>query len=290
MIKQWPFRLRVQFLDSSICRNGGAFFGAAIFCRNKSQDRRALPTRGWLNNGCYVGTPASGFPLKSNNPVVRRFSHCRPFYCTVREEEADCLFRRISTAATDILQLGGGSSVFRDEWVFVCSSRYIVFNSRGLFHFRRRRRIVTSESPDRALDRAAVWSPGESALRECAERQYCENRFHLISFAGDTIPRIPAFKTGVDEVLNQLEHRSCSILQKRAAGANVFKCASPITRQMLTLAIASLFLFARREGRLPSCGLLAWRCGNCLDLLFFGFLGLPIAFLLAFGHVDLLKF
>jgi hypothetical protein len=35
---------------------------------------------------------------------------------------------------------------------------------------------------------------------------------------------------------------------------------------------------------------LAWRCGNCLDLLFFGFLGLPIAFLLAFGHVDLLKF
>jgi len=88
-----PCRLRVPFFDSLICRNGGAFFGAAIFCRNKFQDRRALPTRGWLNNRRYVGTPASGFPLKSNNPVVGRFSYCRPFYCTVREKEEDCFFR-----------------------------------------------------------------------------------------------------------------------------------------------------------------------------------------------------
>jgi hypothetical protein len=35
---------------------------------------------------------------------------------------------------------------------------------------------------------------------------------------------------------------------------------------------------------------LAWRCGNCLDLLFFWFLGFAITFLLAFGHADLLKF
>ena len=34
-------------------------------------------------------------------------------------------------------------------------------------------------------------------------------------------------------------------------------------------------------------GLLAWRCGNHLDLLLLGFLGFPIASLLAFGHVDL---
>jgi hypothetical protein len=32
---------------------------------------------------------------------------------------------------------------------------------------------------------------------------------------------------------------------------------------------------------------LARRCGNCLDLLFFWFLGLPITLLLAFGHADL---
>jgi hypothetical protein len=34
--------------------------------------------------------------------------------------------------------------------------------------------------------------------------------------------------------------------------------------------------------------LLAWYYGNDFDLLLFGFLGLPIASLLAFGHVDLL--
>jgi hypothetical protein len=31
---------------------------------------------------------------------------------------------------------------------------------------------------------------------------------------------------------------------------------------------------------------LARCCSNCLDLLFFGLLGLPIAFLVAFGHAD----
>jgi hypothetical protein len=50
------------------------------------------------------------------------------------------------------------------------------------------------------------------------------------------------------------------------------------------------FFFAGTEGRLPSCGLLAWRCGNHLDLLFLGFLGFPIASVLAFGHVDLPRF
>jgi hypothetical protein len=35
---------------------------------------------------------------------------------------------------------------------------------------------------------------------------------------------------------------------------------------------------------------LAWRCRNCLDLLFFRLLGLSIALLLALGHADLLWF
>jgi hypothetical protein len=35
---------------------------------------------------------------------------------------------------------------------------------------------------------------------------------------------------------------------------------------------------------------LARCCGNDFDLLLFGFLGFPIASLLAFGHVDLLGF
>jgi hypothetical protein len=51
---------------------------------------------------------------------------------------------------------------------------------------------------------------------------------------------------------------------------------------------SSLFLLACPEGWLPSRGLLTWRCGNDLDLLLFGFFGLPITSLLAFGHVDLL--
>jgi hypothetical protein len=58
----------------------------------------------------------------------------------------------------------------------------------------------------------------------------------------------------------------------------------PTPRQ---LTLSFLFPFVVREGRLPSRSLLAWCCGNDLDLLLFGFLGLPIASLLAFGHVDL---
>src|SRR5579864_6602782 len=45
-----------------------------------------------------------------------------------------------------------------------------------------------------------------------------------------------------------------------------------------------LFLLAGADVRLPSRGLLARRRGNGLDLLFLGFLGFPIALLLAFGH------
>lgn len=49
----------------------------------------------------------------------------------------------------------------------------------------------------------------------------------------------------------------------------------------------TLFLLAGTQGRLPACTLLAWRRGDHLDLLLLGFLGFPIASLLAFGHVNL---
>jgi hypothetical protein len=50
-----------------------------------------------------------------------------------------------------------------------------------------------------------------------------------------------------------------------------------------------LFPFDGAEGRLPRCRLLAWCSSNHLDLLLFRLLGFPIAFLLAFCHVDSLE-
>jgi hypothetical protein len=49
-------------------------------------------------------------------------------------------------------------------------------------------------------------------------------------------------------------------------------------------------LFSGRgsDGRPQGRGRSAWRCGNYLDLLFFGFLGFAIAPLLTFWHMDLL--
>ena len=57
---------------------------------------------------------------------------------------------------------------------------------------------------------------------------------------------------------------------------------------MSASAASDLFLLARGESRLPACGLLARRCRNDLDLVLLGLFRLPIAFLLTFGHVDLL--
>jgi hypothetical protein len=87
----------------------------------------------------------------------------------------------ISTAATDIIQLGTRSGVFRDERVLVGGSRCVVSHSGRLFHIgTRKRRVVTSEPPARAFDCAAVQSGGQSTLRACAECQNCESHFHLI--------------------------------------------------------------------------------------------------------------
>src|SRR6476469_5030862 len=96
-----------------------------------------------------------------------------------------------STTAADVPQLGGCSGVFRNEWVLVSRARCIVLDNRGLPDFRRRRRIVTGEPPARAFDRATVRSGGVSALRECAEREYCEGHSHLISFAGESTSSPP---------------------------------------------------------------------------------------------------
>src|SRR6266852_2282353 len=66
-----------------------------------------------------------------------------------------------------------------------------------------------------------------------------------------------------------------------------FYCASSRRSRRsdpLRKARIALFLLAGTDVRLPSRGLLAWRRGNGLDLLFLGFLGFPIALLLAFGH------
>ena len=101
-------------------------------------------------------------------------------------------FDRASTAATDILQLRGGSRVFLNEWVFVSGSRCVGFNRRRLVLFWRRRRIVTSEPLACPLDRATVRSSGTRALRACAERQHDDNRFHSNSFVGNIARRVCA--------------------------------------------------------------------------------------------------
>ena len=72
--------LRLQFPDGAVGGDGSAFLGIAIFFRHKSQDRGALSGRGRLNDRRYIGAPASGLALKSNDLVVGSFSHRRPFY------------------------------------------------------------------------------------------------------------------------------------------------------------------------------------------------------------------
>jgi hypothetical protein len=72
----------------------------------------------------------------------------------------------------------------------------------------------------------------------------------------------------------------------RNALAQSGRATLPTARQT-TPAVSPLFLFAGRKRRLPACSLLAWRRGDGLDFFLFGFLGFPIASLLAFGHVDL---
>ncbi|KGJ70707.1 hypothetical protein BJA5080_06653 [Bradyrhizobium diazoefficiens SEMIA 5080] len=89
-----------------------------------------------------------------------------------------------STTATDILQLRRGSGLFRNEWILVWGPRYVDFHGNGLLHLRRKRGVVTGEPSARAFDLAAVRFTGDSALRECAERQYDKERFHPDTFPG----------------------------------------------------------------------------------------------------------
>jgi hypothetical protein len=86
-----------------------------------------------------------------------------------------------STTATDIVQFGARSSVFRDEWVLIGGWRLVVFTGRWPFLLRRRKRRVVADEPSaRAFDCTAVSPSGQSPLRAHTEREYCENYFHLI--------------------------------------------------------------------------------------------------------------
>jgi hypothetical protein len=90
-------------------------------------------------------------------------------------------FIQLSTTATDIVQLGARSGVFRNERVLVGGSRLVVFTSRWPLLFGRRKRcVVTSEPSARAFDCTAVWPGGQSHWRARTEREYCESYFHLI--------------------------------------------------------------------------------------------------------------
>jgi hypothetical protein len=123
-----------------------------------------------------------------------------------------------STTAADILELGGGSSVFLDERVFVGGARCVGFNRRWLVLFRKRGRIVTSQSLARALDRATVWPCGTSALRACAEHQHGDNPFHSNSFAGNMAGQV------CTEDLNQRQMAQHSANETRSNAFGLVGC------------------------------------------------------------------
>ena len=92
---------------------------------------------------------------------------------------ANRIFLHRSATSTDIVQLAARSGVLGEEWVLVC--RPIAFNCRRLFDFRTRiRRVVTSKSPGRAVDCAAIRSSGQRALHACTEYQDGKSHLHLI--------------------------------------------------------------------------------------------------------------
>jgi hypothetical protein len=73
------------------------------------------------------------------------------------KDRMNSAFIDLLTTATDIVQLGPRSGVFRDERVLIGGSRLVVFIGRWPFLFgRRKRRVVTSEPSARAFDCAAV--------------------------------------------------------------------------------------------------------------------------------------
>jgi hypothetical protein len=94
-----------------------------------------------------------------------------------------------STTATDILQLGRCSGIFRNERVCKWGARRIAFDGRGFCRLRRGRRIVASQSPVRIFDAAAVWLLGESALRQCAQHQHRNGDSHANSLKAHRLVR-----------------------------------------------------------------------------------------------------
>lgn len=81
-----------------------------------------------------------------------------------------------------------------------------------------------------------------------------------------------------------MDDRAAPAKENRRSGPRLASLADRRSASARSL----LFLFSLTKTRLPSGSLLAWCCRNYLDLFLLGLLGLPIAFLLTFGHVDLL--
>jgi hypothetical protein len=92
----------------------------------------------------------------------------------------------------------------------------------------------------------------------------------------------PNTAAGLREEISQIAPNGAALCKR-----DLFRMRSDQQRVRRWRYPASLFLLPGTEARLPSCGLLAWRRGNCLDLFFLGFLDFPIAFLLALGHAAL---
>jgi hypothetical protein len=151
-----------------------------------------------------------------------------------------------STTATDILQLGRRSGVFRDERVREWGARRIAFDGHGLCRFRRRRRIVASQSPARTFDAAAVWFFGESALRQCAQHHHGDGDFHANSFKPAACQERPA--------------APCHyfFLPEPKLGCH------PAVFWLGAAAIVLIFSFLGfRASRLPFCSPLAMRIPSC---------------------------
>lgn len=92
--------------------------------------------------------------------------------------------RRTSATAANILQLCGGSRLFRNEWVLV-PRRRVDNRFRGFPRLWRKRRVIAGKASVGALDGAAIGFCGSGGNRRCAQcrcqhcRSYkCSNYSH----------------------------------------------------------------------------------------------------------------
>ena len=72
--------------------------------------------------------------LIASSSATQKSAGVRPDWLSERRRNGALL--HVSTAPTDVIQLGTRSGVFRDEWVLVGGSRCVVSDGGRLFHFR----------------------------------------------------------------------------------------------------------------------------------------------------------